>query len=128
MKFIILLILFIPSICCADWTKGKIAREIFFAAALSNDWQQTRVIAKTPWRKEKNPILGKKPKINEVDTYFAVCLVGHVLIAYALPEPYAKMWQNIWIGIESNSVTNNLNCGHIQKVGMGYKITHTITF
>lgn len=112
----------------AEWSQTKTAREMVFAAALTNDWRQTLHIAETPWRRESNKLLGRRPHRDNVNIYFAGCLVGHALVAYALPENYAKIWQGVWTSIENNSSDNNVKVGHTVKVNMRYKLTHTIVF
>jgi len=128
----VFLVTFILLLSCptanAEWSKQKTARELFFFASLANDWHQTTVISRTPWRLEKNKLLGRKPHRDNVNIYFSGCLMGHVVIAYFLPEEYAKVWQDIWIGIESCVSDSNVKVGHTEKVRINYKLTHTIKF
>lgn len=112
----------------AEWTEEKMARELVFAVALINDWQQTLIIADKPGKREKNRILGPKPHRDNVNIYFAGCLIGHAAVAYMLPDNYAKIWQDVWIGIETNSSNNNVKKGHVEEVSVGYRLTHTIKF
>jgi len=126
--FVVFAIILCATSASGEWSKIKIARELVFTAALVNDWRQTIVIAKTPWRREKNKILGSQPHKDNVNIYFTGCLIGHALVAYILPEKLAELWQVTWVGIESNSIAGNVDNGHAEVVGMHYKLTHTVYF
>ncbi len=73
---------------------------------------------------ETNPILGRYPSKGRVNTYFALAIVGHAAIAYALPKkieflgvkiPARQVWQAVWIGIEANQVYRNY------QIGVGFR-------
>lgn len=112
----------------ASWSEEKTARELVFFAALVNDWQQTLVISDTPWKREANGILGPKPSRTEVHLYFAGCALGHAAVSYFLPDKYAKIWQDVWIGVQSMVSDKNVKLGHVEEVSVGYRLTHTIKF
>ncbi len=46
-----------------------------------------------------------------MDRYFVGCLVGHYLVARALPRPYRTWWQSVWIGLEGGQVAANYRVG-----------------
>lgn len=112
----------------ADWSQDKTARELFFAVTLYKDWMQTLEIARSPWRREKNKILGSRPHRDNVNIYMGGCLISHALITYMLPDEYARIWQDVWIGIESDVSDGNVLKGHEEYAHIGYRITHTIEF
>jgi hypothetical protein len=104
------------------------------------DWGQTRDIADsyTPGcvvydgrieynypdgyeHSETNPILGKHPSLNEVDTYFSIVIgidLFIVCLSHKNPEYWAefkKYWQIIGITLETYCVTHNW------QLGIGFK-------
>lgn len=110
------MILLFPSPSHA-WTKADTQRQLVYTALHVIDWGQTRYIAthehiyETKLVYETNPILGKRPSIQEVDIYFASTLVGHAVVSYLLPPKYRAGWQMLWIGVELNQVSANYNIG-----------------
>ncbi|MCG8473245.1 MAG: hypothetical protein MI742_15500 [Desulfobacterales bacterium] len=112
-----------------SWNKETTARELCFLFTLYQDWKQTRVIAANPNRfKETNPILGKHPTRSEVDTYFTACALGHAMIAYMLPPRASKIWQTMWIGIQSDVIEGNSEVGVRDVEVMEYHIQFSIPF
>lgn len=111
-----------------EWSNEDTVRQLYFTYVLANDWKQTRDISKESWRREQNPILGKKPSLEKVNNYFLGCAVGHFLISYHLPEDYRKIWQLTWIGIQSYQIDENNLSGLQQEMGMVYKFSYTIHF
>lgn len=99
-------------LAAAPWTKADTAFEVTGAALHIADWGQTVWIARHPrLQSETNPVLGKHPTTARVHAYFAVTLVGHALIARALPRPYRTAWQAVWIGVEAMHVETNRAMG-----------------
>jgi len=125
---LILFLIAIPKAGESAWTQEKTARELVFLATIYNDWRQTLVIAKTPWRGEKNKILGSRPHRDNVNIYFGGCVAGHALITYALPDNYAKIWQDTWIGIESRVSDSNISKGHSSWGSVEYRLAQTVYF
>lgn len=112
MKTVVVLIalLFLSSPAYA-WTKADSQRQLVYTAIHIVDWGQTRNYATRDGYYETNPILGKNPSIQEVDTYFAATLAGHTLVSYYLPPKYRAYWQMFWIGAEFRQVTINYSIG-----------------
>jgi hypothetical protein len=62
-------------------------------ASTAIDWAQTRTISHEPDRcYEMNGLLGRHPSMGRVDRYFAVSMLAETGIAFALPNPYRKIW------------------------------------
>lgn len=76
------------------------------------DWSQTLQIKDRPGSQEDNRTLGKQPDRGDVNRYFAMKLVGHVLINAA---PISRKFKNIWniyqIVITYDAVSGNLKAG-----------------
>lgn len=89
-----------------DWQ-----RQIAYTAVHLADWQQTRRIARNPAWVETNPILGPKPRQVEVNRYFAGTLVGHYLIAQALPVGPRRAFQEGTFTLQVSVVKSNYNLG-----------------
>jgi hypothetical protein len=61
---------------------------------------------------EQNPLLGKHPSGPMLYTALAGVLIGHFVIARALPQPWRRIWQVSAIGIETCVVGwNTYNIG-----------------
>lgn len=113
---IVVLFLFVrPSLAADPWTKAQIGQQVAFTVLLAADWSQTRSETDLPPEQrqfyETNPILGRYPSTDEVDTYFAAVAVGHALVSHALPSKWRNVWQYVWIARESYSVVNNYRIG-----------------
>ena len=89
------------------WTKTDTAFEATFLLTLALDYGQTRTWISNPNVHEVNPILGREPSAGKVRVYFLACAVGHVAVARLLPNPYRRIWQAVWIGVEGVTVYNN---------------------
>ena len=76
---------------------------------------------------EKNKILGKYPNQTDIDLYFISCAVLHTTISYMLSEKYSKIWQCVWIGVESKTLTNNYHQQNT-KPNLEYKIEFKFEF
>ncbi|MFA5340251.1 MAG: hypothetical protein WC332_00595 [Clostridia bacterium] len=131
-KLIVALILLLAVPVQADykfaenWTWKDTAYEGVFLTIIGVDYLQTRTQAKNNWYidghqyRESCPLMPEHPNTNEVDTHFAICAIGHTVIALALP-PEAKIfdhkvnprriWQMIWIGVEAGYAVNNYSVG-----------------
>ena len=76
------------------------------------DWLQTRNIARNPDQYyETNPILGKHPSVRQVNTYFALCVLGHIAATNILKRPYRTYLQVFSIGVSMQYVNNNYGLG-----------------
>jgi hypothetical protein len=64
---------------------------------------------------EKNPILGRFPHRAKVNEYFASIIVGHYLVARAIPIQWRGWFQGVTIGVEAECITRN-------KVSLGLSI------
>lgn len=108
------------------WSKKDTAYQGVFLALLAVDYAQTHTMAKNDWwlngelLHESCPILPSRPSVKEVDLYFAGCAVGHTIVSLALPSEAKvlgykinprRIWQGIWIGIESGYVGWNYSLG-----------------
>lgn len=94
------------------WTKTDTLFQAVDTALWVLDWGQTRDIAKKPDRhRESNPILGDHPTTGEVDRYFVIGTAVKTGIAIALPNPYRRWWQCMWIGISISNVHRNYSIG-----------------
>jgi hypothetical protein len=61
---------------------------------------------------ETNPILGDYPSVKEVDTYMPLAMLAHTVVAMAIPDTtLRRIWQCVWIGLESASVYKNYSLG-----------------
>lgn len=90
------------------WTKKNTIYQLIYTALHIVDWMQTRFVAKNPERfYELNPLLGKHPSISNVNIYFILTLIGHIVISYTLPSKYRRWWQIVWIGFEVFIVAYN---------------------
>jgi hypothetical protein len=99
------------SLAFDEWTKKDTEYQLVFTTLLFVDHMQTREIVKSDYYYEANPILGRYPTMEEVEVYHALCALGHAGIAYMLPEEYRRVWQCVWIGIETHSVYRNYQVG-----------------
>jgi len=91
-----------------DWSTADTVRQGVVTALLIADWAQTRWIVKNPVDShERNPILGEHPSAGQVNTYFAVAVIGHAAISYVLPRGWRDGWQYVWIGVELETVRAN---------------------
>jgi hypothetical protein len=86
------------------------------------DWGQTRDIAtrKDIYHNrdgteyiivESNPILGERPSIKKVNTYFASCILLNYLIAKRASPKIHKLWNTVGIVLETYCVTHNWEMG-----------------
>jgi len=125
------------------WRGGDTIRELAFTALTLCDWGQTLnivdrscprlVLASTTTtqtatglatdnhyvmdfqEQEKNPILGRFPHRAKVNEYFASIIVGHYLVARAIPIQWRGWFQGVTIGVEAECITRN-------KVSLGLSI------
>ena len=127
MKKLILIIIVLFILCiqssagaykfAEDWSKTDTAYQATFLAVTTVDWMQTRWMVKQDWKwdgeyhREMNPVLGSHPSMKKVDTLIPLGMVAHTLVSMALPHDYRRIWQCVWIGIESLAVYHNYSVG-----------------
>lgn len=87
------------------------------------DWNQTKHIDGSAYQ-ETNPLLGKRPSGAAIDSYFATTTALGIGLALALPDPYRKMFEGGWLGLEWSTVRHNQRHGFSPtasvKVKMGF--------
>lgn len=116
------------------------ARQLCFLFTLLEDYRQTSNIKNQPIEYkiekgrtigiihcEENKILGKFPSQARIDKYFLTCALGHTAITYILPDEYSKIWQCVWIGIQSKTLSNNYEKQH-EKSRISYQIKFDFQF
>lgn len=115
---ILLLTFFVSTPVCASKksTKPEWSGQDFILMGTYNlvhviDWGQTRYGINHPneYSEETNIILGKSPKIQDVDLYFTTTLLLQNTIIYLLPSRYRKLYLPFFIGFESMTVMRNLS-------------------
>lgn len=112
MRILISVIVLFCIVGCSSWDKTDIVLESVFFAAHAVDWAQTNKIASNPdkWH-EHNPILGKHPKVSEVNLVMGVMAVVQPVIAHILPSPYRKPWIIGSTLVKLSCVANNFSVG-----------------
>lgn len=96
------------------WTPADTAWQTSLTALKVVDWGQTLDIAAQCGAgqfHEMNPILSRCPSRNAVHAYFAVSTAGHAVVAYLLPQPYRRVWQTVWVGIQGTNAWWNYRAG-----------------
>ena len=109
----LLLILLFPITATAeDWSDTDSALEISWQIIHSIDWLQTISAMKQPdIYHDNNPVMGKHPSLDKVDSYMAISAIGHLAISYLLPKEYRPYWHYLTIAISGTCVINNINVG-----------------
>jgi hypothetical protein len=93
------------------WTKQDTYWQIGVLVTQVIDWGQTREISVNPEYYEKNPILGEEPTLQEVNRYFAVCILGNYFISKVLPKSWRRKWQAGSILNQIYYINNNYELG-----------------
>ena len=108
MKYLILLLALVSSTEAQAWSKHDTYWEAAYLAIHVLDWGQTRDIARSNgYFYESNVIMGLNPTIKEVNTYFAVTGILHVVTAVALPRKYRRIFQASTMAWELGYVSGN---------------------
>jgi len=122
----ILVFTFIISLNCYayEWftplsTEEKILQGTYILVTCI-DWAQTKEF-RADGRKERNPILGKEPSQETVDTLIGLAIISHTLIAYALPQEFRGMWSFTFLVLETGTVVGNYSKGYGPKLSATYK-------
>lgn len=122
MKALLLILLFATSSFAADWswTKEDVAREIISTGVTVIDWGQTQDIRNHNGMVELNPILGRQPSRDSVNTYFGTVILLHPVISAILPRQAELFgfdlnprlaWQYIYFGVEAAAISSNYRGG-----------------
>lgn len=96
------------------WTTEDSMWQLAYIAVHMADWGQTRDIAAQCEQGayfETNPIIGKCPSSQWVNTYFLTTALLHTGVARNLPQKYRRMFQAGTLGMELGYVTNNAKIG-----------------
>jgi hypothetical protein len=73
--------------------------------AFALDWNQTVRIGDRCL--ERNPFLGKCPSRQSINLYFVSVMLGHTLVAAALPKPWRTFFQGYFIALEGTQAFTN---------------------
>lgn len=136
MRYAALMLIMASGLARADglnldpWTNEDTYRQTAVTTLLIVDGAQTRWMVRNPnqsncanslngrpcnetkqQRAESNPILGDHPSIGRVNNFIAASILGHAVIAYALPRGWREGWQYVWIVVEAGAVYHNRSVG-----------------
>ncbi len=107
-KFILILSFFLSSQSLADeWTHTDTALELIYLIVTNKDRQQTLDCSRTPRCSEHNPLLGRNPSENKINLSITTAAIAHVWIATKIDQPYRRLWQFFWIGVEYDTTNRN---------------------
>lgn len=104
MKWMIVVVILCTS-CVQANRVGLAVAEMSIAC----DWRQTRGMADGGWYKshEANPLLGRKPSVNEVDAYMMASMTLLAVIHTLLPKRWrAAAWLPI-IAYQTHTIVTN---------------------
>jgi len=96
------------------WTDKDTFWETLYLSAHVADWGQTRDIAaqcSEGYYYETNPVLGKCPTAQWVNTYFLGTALLHASVAQMLPSKYRRLFQVGTLGMELNYINSNASIG-----------------
>jgi hypothetical protein len=95
-----------------EWSKTDIVFEATYLTLHLVDWGQTLdIVNRHETYHERNPILGKHPTREQVNTYFALTALAHLAIANWLDAPYRNYFQVGTIALEAVVIGNNFAIG-----------------
>lgn len=117
-----------------EWTTEQITMEGVYQVVAAMDWDQTRTIATaqacapytvstspygpavmgigcSPVYQEFNPLLGPHPAVADVDRYFAVSAITHLVVSAFLPADWRNGWERLSVGFEAGIVSHNYGVG-----------------
>lgn len=110
----VLLITFLSLMCLNvnakdPWTKEQRIKQGVVIALSLTDMFQTLEYRDTNYvrHEEGNPLLGNRPKDSTVISYFAGCILAHVMISDLLPDKFRNYWLNASISFEAVIVGRN---------------------
>jgi hypothetical protein len=89
----------------------ELKTQLAYTMATMIDWKQTLNIVKDDRYYEINPILGKHPSRERVNTLIPLGIAAHWLIAWWLPKEYRATWQGGWLLVETTAIVHNYSVG-----------------
>ena len=92
---------------CDEWTTPNTILEASFQVLVYLDWQQTLAASKKPGFTETNPLLGKHPSQETINTLIPLGMLAHVGISCWFEHPLREWWQGISVVIEGAVVDHN---------------------
>ena len=117
MRKLILIILLLPSVANAGWTKEDTYLQGAVIGALLIDMAQTLYITDHPDKYcELNPLLGEHPSKEKVVGYFMGAIALHTAISFAINERERRWFQGCTLFIETGVALRNLSLG----IGFSY--------
>ena len=96
------------------WTEKDTAWQLAYLSAHIADWGQTRDIAAqcgSGLYYETNPVLGRCPSSQWVNTYFIGTALLHAGVANILSPKMRRLFQAGTLGMELNYIKSNANIG-----------------
>jgi hypothetical protein len=103
-----------PARAWQDWTTTDQNLFIASSVAITADWATTRWAARNNWPNnthENNPILGRRPTVSTVDSYFVFLLISNYAIAQAVPQEYRGMYLTFRTVTHGSAVQGNVELG-----------------
>ena len=114
MKYLVTLLLIFMSNASLAWSEKDTIWQTAYLATHIADWGQTRDIAgqcESGGYYETNPVIGRCPSKNWVNTYFFTTALLHTGIAHMLPSKYRRWFQAGTLGMQLSYITNNARIG-----------------
>lgn len=74
------------------------------------DWIQTRDIVTDPDYWERNPMIGRRPQMGNVNGMFIASLIGNYYLTHHLDEK-RMLWLQVHTAVRGATVINNYNLG-----------------
>lgn len=74
------------------------------------DWSQTLQIARTSWRYERNPIMGRHPSVGHVNTVCGIEVLANLAVL-ALPKLPRRLWYLAFLPAQTLTVLHNRAIG-----------------
>jgi hypothetical protein len=100
------------TVWAGDWSQADITFEATYLTLHVVDWGQTlNIVERHEKYHEVNPILGRHPSRDRVNTYFALAAVAHVALANWLDAPARTYFQIGSIALEASVIGHNYQIG-----------------
>lgn len=113
MKYLIIIMFFVvgaSELNAQEWTKENTQWETAYFVTRIIDWGQTLEIQRNPKYYELNQFLGKHPTRGEINRYFIVTGIGHLVISNYLDE-WRLPWQQASFFYSLGVVSRNFEMG-----------------
>lgn len=95
-----------------EWNMEERTTFTMSTAMLVADWAQSRQIARNAEQyRETNPILGARPSMGHVNTYFVTALALNYVIGRSLDRRWRSAWFVTVQTVEASVVQRNLSIG-----------------